>query len=112
MDFVSDIFNLIPLKGAVVIMFLAWLASRNVKRDSDDRLPNWFPVVPFLMGLVGGVPVYLLDNAALLAAQAHWITFFLCLWQGLLYGAVAIGLWSARSLIPYFTKMFPNGKDK
>lgn len=106
-DFIVDIFNLIPLKASIVIMFLTWLISRQVKRDDAGRLPSWFPFIPLGMGLVAGIPGYLLEHVDLVAKQAVWVTVFNAAEQGLVYGAVAIGLWSARSAIPYFNKVVP-----
>ena len=110
MDFLSDVMNLVTVPVAVVIMFITWAISQNVKRDEQDRLPNWFTAVPFAIGFLSGIPSYLIANAVLVATQAWWLTVLLCVQRGMVYGATAIGLWSARSLVPYFAEIFPSAK--
>ena len=102
MDFIVDVFNMIPLKAAVIIMFLTWFISRMVGRDIEGRLPAWFPGVPLAIGVIIGIPAYLLEHIEQVALQPFWVTALRSLEQGVTYGAVAIGLWSSRSIIPYF----------
>lgn len=105
MDFVTEVFKLIPLKASLVIMFISWLISKQIPRDLNGRLPNWFPFVPLALGLIAGIPEYLLGNVDLVATQPVWVTVLNAAAQGIVYGAVAIGLWSARGSIPYFNKV-------
>lgn len=107
MDFIQDIFNLIPLKSAVAILFLTYFVAQQIGRDEKGRLPRWFTVFPLSLGVLFGVPLYLLEHAAELSTQAVWITVLRAGEQGIYVGAGAIGLWSARRLIPYFSKIDP-----
>jgi len=104
-DFIEDIFNLLPLKAATIIILLSYLASRLVKRDEKGRLPHWFPAVPLVLGVLIGIPSYLLEHMEEILTQAIWVTVLRAGEQGVTYGAAAIGLWSARYLIPYFKKI-------
>lgn len=104
-DFIVDLFNLIPLKASIVIMFITMAISKLVGRDPEGRLPKWFPWIPMAMGVVLGIPAYLVENVAAIALQPVWATVLNAAVQGITYGATAIGLWSARSIIPYFNKV-------
>lgn len=111
MDFIGGDLNLIPIPMAFVVMFLTYGISQlpQIKRDETGRLPGWFVCIPFLIGLLGGVPSYLVSNAEVMKTQPMWFTSLMAIQRGIMYGACAIGLWSFRAVFPQFSKFFPGG---
>jgi hypothetical protein len=111
LDFVNEAFKLLPIVPAVIIMFLSLFISKQMKRDEQGKLPNWFTAIPLLLGLVYGIPEYLVQHTDLFVKNAGaypqplWKSWILAAQEGLKYGTAAIGLWSGRRLIPFFSKV-------
>jgi hypothetical protein len=105
MDFIDDIFKLMPIPVAVVVMFISLAISKGIKRDAEGRLPWWFIWIPFGIGFGIGIPGHFTAHLGELLIQPIWLTIVYALQQGMIYGATSIGLWSGRKIIPYFRKV-------
>lgn len=114
MDFIDQIFEFLPLPAALIVMGASHLISKQVTRDEKGRLPDWFLFIPFGIGFVLGVPKYFVDSwleavKGPIVIEPLWFKVVSSAFQGLLYGSVGVGLWSARKVIPFFKRVEANG---
>jgi hypothetical protein len=105
MDFVQDVLKLVSVKAAVIIMFLTLFISKVVTKTDKGELPNWFTAIPLAIGLLTGIGEWFINYVPGEIVLTAVKKFALAFQQGLLYGSSAIGLWSARRIIPYFNKV-------
>jgi hypothetical protein len=106
MDFVGELLKLLPITISIGVLMLTIVAYRWLVDPVTKKVPRWFLVIPFALGLGSGIPDYLMKHLGEVLTQPVWVTLVASAQTGFFYGAGAVGIWEVRK------KLWPFEEEK